>query len=202
MESEYIYRKEGDEYVIYHEGEYVFTPQGNKISTKNKNLASAMAKAMTKGEEISDAKSILCFHFTVLDSKKDEEEIMQEDIEIPFEVLMNDPYLMFRQPSPIRQLIAQYFSENLPAMLSKLPFHKKLAFFTMARSCNTNMLPFYILHDIVGEDDVKACKESFFEDMEEYLEDFFDTKKEAKAFLKRITPVINTYVKYMSYDEV
>ena len=58
------------------------------------------------------------------------------------------------------------------------------------------------MSDVVGKEDVKECKDSFFEDLLEYLYDFFDTKKEAKAFLGRIKPVINTFIKYMSYEEV
>lgn len=202
METQFSYRKEDNEYVLYQNDTCVLTPEGNKVSTTNKDLAARLVKAMEQEEHYGDAKSLLCFHFTVLDSKKDEIEIMKEPIEVPFEELMNDPYLMFRQPSPIRQAYAQYFSDGLPSYLSNLPFHKKLAFFTMACSCESKMLPYYIMSDVVGEEDVKACKDSFFEDLLEYLYDFFDTKKEAKAFLGRIKPVINTFIRYMSYEEV
>lgn len=202
MDPTFSYRKEDNEYVIYQDDTCIVTPEGNKVSTANEDLAAGLVKAIEQGEHYRDAKSLLCYHFTYLDSKKDKEEIMREPIEIPFEELMDDPYLMFRQDSPIRQVIAQYFCDGIPAYLSKLPFHKKLAFFTMAYSCNTKMLPYYIMFDVVGEDDVEACREAFFDDLLEYLYDFFDTEKEAKAFLEAITPVIDTFIKYMSYDEV
>ena len=202
METKFNYKKEENKFVIYQNDTCVLTPQGNKVCTVNKALASELVKALNKGEDFGDAASILCFHYTILDSRQDEEEIMQEEVETPYEMLMNDPYLMFRQTSPIRQVIAQYFCDALPEHVSKLPFHKRLAFMTMSISCQAYMLPFYIDNDIIGQDDVEACKEEFFDDLIEYLYDLFDTKKKAKAFLKQITPVINTYVKYMSYDEV
>ena len=202
MEPAFSYRIENNEYVLYQNDTCIVTPGGNTVSTTNEDLAAGLVKAIEQGEHYRDAKSLLCFHFTYLDSKKDEEEIMQEPIEIPFEELMNDPYLMFRQDSPIRQVIAQYFCDGIPAYLSKLPFHKKLAYFTMACGCESKMLPYYIMFDVVGQEDVEGCREAFFEDLLEYLYDFFATRKEAKAFLKKITPVIDTFIKYMSYDEV
>ena len=202
MAAKINYRKDNNEYVLYQDDTCILTPQGNRVCTTNEALASELVKAMEHGEDFGDAKSILCFHYTVLDSKQDEEEIMQETVDTPYEMLMNDPYLMFRQSSPIRQAIAQYFCDALPVHISNLPFHKKLAFMTMSISCQTNMLPYYIDSDILGQGDVEACKVEFFEDLIEYLYDFFDTKKKVRDFLKQITPVINTYIKYASFDEV
>lgn len=202
MQAMFQYRKEGNEYVIYENDMPLLTLMGNKVCTTNEDLAAELVKALKKEEEIDDAKSILCFHFTFLDSQEDKEEIMQEAVDMPLNELMNDPYLMFRQSSPIRQVIAQYFSDALPAHISNLPFHKKLAFMTMATSCQTYMLPYYIDHDIIGKEDAEACKEAFYEDMSDYLYELIGSKQKVKSYLKEVTPVINTYIKYMSYDEV
>ena len=202
MEQQFSYRKEGNDYVFYRDEEPIQLQGSIKITTTNESLAAELLNALQRKEHPGDPTSLLHYHFATLLGKQDEEKYTEEVINLCYDDFLNDNYLMFHQVAPMRQIIAQHFADNLPSYLASLPFHKKSATILFAQTCHSYMLAYYLQIDVLEQENVEDCKDAFLEDLLEFYGDFFDTEEEAASFLKDITPVINTYISYMSYDSV
>ena len=202
MAYKFTYRKEGNEYVFYRDEESVLLEDGIALATVNEDLAAEILKALEKQEHPGDETSILHFHFATLLGKPHEDAYTEEIEGLCYDDLLEDNYLMFRQVAPMRQIIAQHFADNLPAQLASLPVHRKIAIVTFAQTCHSYMLPYYLLIDVIEQENKEECKEAFMDDLLELYEKTLGTEQEAKDFLKVMTPVIENYIRYMSYEEV
>ena len=58
MNPPFGFRNEDDECVLFHDGSFIETPRDYTVSTTKKNLALALVKALERGEDINDVKSI------------------------------------------------------------------------------------------------------------------------------------------------
>ena len=202
MEQHFSYRKEGNDYVFYRDEELIHLCDNTIISTANELLAADLLIALQKKEHPGDPTSLLHYHFATLLEKVDDKINTDEISNLCYDDFLNDNYLMFHQVAPMRQIIAQHFADNLPAFLESLPVYKRMATVLFAQTCHSYMLAYYLIIDVIEQENVEESKEAFLDDLLEFYGDFFDTEDEAASFLKDITPVINTYVRYMSYDSV
>ena len=126
--AKYTYKQENNKYVVYKDGKPLTNPHGIVITTDNEELAKKMEEALKKRKGYTSPKSILTYHYTYsnLKEKYDQEFIVNDfSNSANYDALMGDNYLMFRQPSPVRQAIAVYFEKELPDF--EIEFRKDMA---------------------------------------------------------------------------
>ena len=124
--AEFNYKLEDGKYTLYKDGKPLTNPHGIVITTDkhgivittdNEELAKKMEEALKKRKGYSSPKSILTYHYTYCNLKESygQEFVVNDFSESAnYDALMGDNYLMFRQPSPVRQAIAVYFEKELP----------------------------------------------------------------------------------------
>ena len=209
--AEFNYKLEDGKYVFYKDGKPLMNPHGIVITTDNEELAKNMEEALKKRKGYTSPKSILTYHYTYSNLKENyDHEFIVNDFSnsANYEALMGDNYLMFRQPSPVRQAIAVYFEKELPGCFQMYNLYQLTAVLVVLTAYNSWMLSHYIISDICEklfdeeEDaDYESLKQEFLDDLEEFECDELGGDPDDKAYvkhLKEIGDMIDTFVYYFT----
>lgn len=99
--ADYTYKLENGEYVFYEDGEVLTTPNGAVIKTTNGELANLLLLNLEHNTGFTSPFSFLTCHYAYcnLETQYDLNFIADDFSNcVDYESLMNDDYLMFRQP--------------------------------------------------------------------------------------------------------
>ena len=100
--ANYTYKLEDGEYVFYKDGKVLETPNDVVIKTTNERLAKLLLTNLEHKMDYTAPFSFLTYHYTYcnLEAQFDLNFIADDFSNcVDYESLMNDDYLMFRQPS-------------------------------------------------------------------------------------------------------
>ena len=209
--AEFNYKLEDGKYTLYKDGKTLTNPHGIVITTDNEELAKKMEEALKKRKGYTSPKSILTYHYTYSNLKENyDQEFSVNDFSnsANYEALMGDNYLMFRQPSPVRQAIAVYFEKELPECFKMYNLYQLTAVLVVLTAYESWMLSHYIITDICeklfdeeGDADYKTLKQELLDDLEEFECDELGGDPDDKAYvkhLKEIGDMIDTFVYYFT----
>ena len=187
-------------YYLLDNGEQVTTPNGRIACTKSKELADMLVKNAnaTKGS-YTKSTDLLCYFYSTLDfTMQCNEEQTKEYVQYLTNCLVCDPYLMFRQPCPVRQAIEQFFANHLSETLNELPPHRLVCYIILNTVYQSPMLAQYIVADIIdGEGEYEDLKQEFLDDIKEFC------REEGLIFNRRkYSDMIDKFVAYYTIDEI
>ena len=187
-------------YYLLDNGEQVTTPNGQIACTKSKELADILVKNAnaTKGAYTKPT-DLLCYFYSTLDfTMQWNEEQTKEYVQYLTNCLVCDPYLMFRQPCPVRQAIEQFFVNHLSETLNELPPHRLVCYIILNTVYQSPMLAQYIVADIIdGEGEYEDLKQEFLDDLKEFC------REEGLIFNRRkYSDMIDKFVAYYTIDEI
>jgi len=150
--------------------------------------------------------SLLTYHYTYcnLEAQYDLNFIADDFSNcVDYEALMNDDYLMFRQPSPVRQAIAQFFAKELPENFHNYNLYQLTAILVIHSAFNSWMLSQYIIADMPLYDDedadLEALEEEFLDDLEEFECEEFGCDPEDEAYIRHCEDIKNTITSFLYY---
>jgi hypothetical protein len=210
--AKYTYQQENDEYVFYKDGKPLKTPHKVAVKTTNEGLAKLLLTNLEHNIGYSAPFSFLTYHYTYCNLKAQyTQEFLADDFSncVKAEMLMEDEYLMFRQPSPVKQPIAAFFETELAKNFHQYNFYQLSAVLVIYTAFNSWMLSQYIIADIIeklydDEDaDLKALKEEFLDDLEEYECEEFGCGPEDDEYIrhrKAISQTIDAFVYYFTLE--
>ena len=210
--ANYTYRLENGEYVFYEDDKVLKTPNDVVVKTTKEGLAKHLLTNLEHKMGYSAPFSLLTYHYTYcnLESQYDQNFIADDFTNcVDYEALMNDDYLMFRQPSPVRQAIAQFFAKELPENFHNYNLYQLTAILVIQSAFNSWMLSQYIIADIIeksNEDkdaDFAALKEDFLDDLEDFECEEFGCDPDDDGFirhLKEIGDTIDAFVLYFTFQ--
>ncbi len=209
--AEFNYKLEDGKYTLYKDGKPLTNPHGIVITTDNEELAKKMEEALKKRKGYTSPKSILTYHYTYCNLKEyyGQEFVVNDFSESAnYDALMGDNYLMFRQPSPVRQAIASCFEKELPACFQNYNLYQLTAVLVVLTAYESWMLSHYIITDICEklidkeEDaDYENLKQEFLDDLEEYECNELGDNSYDKAYIKHLKEMgdmIDTFVYYFT----
>ncbi len=209
--AEYKYQLENNEYVLYEDGKVMTTPHGAVIKTEDEDLAKELIEELEAGKGFISPSSLLTYHYTYCNLKEQHDlKTLVDDFSksVNSDVLMNDEYLLFHQPSPIKQAYATFFEQALPEYFQSYNFHQFAAIMVVFAAYDSMMLAYYIIIDIYEkmlEDetaDYQSLKEEFLEDLQEYeLEQFginLDNEDSHDEHIQNISSMIDAFVQYFN----
>jgi len=208
--ANYTYKLENGEYIIYEDGKVLKTPNDVVVKTTKEGLAKHLITNLEHKMGYSVPFSFLTYHYTYcnLEAQYDLDFIADDFSNcVDYESLLNDDYLMFRQPSPVRQAIAQFFAKELPEIFHKYNLYQLSAILVIQTAYHSWMLSHYIIADIIeklyedDDADLDALKEEFLDDLEEFECDELGEDPDDKAYikhLKEIGDMIDTFVYYFT----
>jgi hypothetical protein len=187
-------------YYLLDNGEQVTTPNGQIACTKSQELAGILVKNAnaTKGAYTKPT-DLLCYFYSTLDfTMQWNEEQTKEYVQYLTNCLVCDPYLMFRQPCPVRQAIEQFFVNHLSETLNELPPHRLVCYIILNTVYQSPMLAQYIVADIIdGEGEYEDLKQEFLDDLKEFC------REEGLIFNRRkFNAIIDTFVFYYTLKEL
>ena len=187
-------------YYLLDNGEQVTTPNGQIACTKSQELADILVKNAnaTKGAYTKPT-DLLCYFYSTLDfTMQWNEEQTKEYVQYLTNCLVCDPYLMFRQPCPVRQAIEQFFANHLSETLNELPPHRLVCYIILNTVYQSPMLAQYIVADIIdGEGEYEDLKQEFLDDIKEFC------REEGLIFNRRkYSDMIDKFVAYYTIDEI
>lgn len=187
-------------YYLLDNGEQVTTPNGQIACTKSQELAGILVKNAnaTKGAYTKPT-DLLCYFYSTLDfTMQWNEEQTKEYVQYLTNCLVCDPYLMFRQPCPVRQAIEQFFVNHLSETLNELPPHRLVCYIILNTVYQSPMLAQYIVADIIdGEGEYEDLKQEFLDDLKEFC------REEELIFNRRkYSDMIDKFVAYYTIDEI
>lgn len=187
-------------YYLLDNGEQVTTPNGQIACTKSQELADILVKNAnaTKGAYTKPT-DLLCYFYSTLDfTMQWNEEQTKEYVQYLTNCLVCDPYLMFRQPCPVRQAIEQFFANHLSETLNELPPHRLVCYIILNTVYQSPMLAQYIVADIIdGEGEYEDLKQEFLDDLKEFC------REEGLIFNRRkFNAIIDTFVFYYTLKEL
>lgn len=187
-------------YYLLDNGEQVTTPNGQIACTKSQELAGMLVKNAnaTKGAYTKPT-DLLCYFYSTLDfTMQWNEEQTKEYVQYLTNCLVCDPYLMFRQPCPVRQAIEQFFVNHLSETLNELPPHRLVCYIILNTVYQSPMLAQYIVADIIdGEGEYDDLKQEFLDDLKEFC------REEGLIFNRRkYSDMIDKFVAYYTIDEI
>ena len=188
--AKYTYKQENNKYVFYKDEKPLTNPHGIVITTDNEELAKKMEEALKKRKGYISPKSILTYHYTYCNLKENyDQEFIVNDFSnsANYEALMGDNYLMFRQPSPVRQAIAVYFEKELPECFKMYNLYQ----LTICEK----------LFDEEVDADYETLKQEFLDDLEEFECDELGGDPDDNAYvkhLKEIGDMLDTFVYYFT----
>ena len=187
-------------YYLLDNGEQVTTPNGQIACTKSQELADILVKNAnaTKGAYTKPT-DLLCYFYSTLDfTMQWNEEQTKEYVQYLTNCLVCDPYLMFRQPCPVRQAIEQFFVNHLSETLNELPPHRLVCYIILNTVYQSPMLAQYIVADIIdGEGEYEDLKQEFLDDLKEFC------REEGLIFNRRkFNAIIDTFVFYHTLKEL
>ena len=187
-------------YYLLDNGEQVTTPNGQIACTKSQELAGILVKNAnaTKGAYTKPT-DLLCYFYSTLDfTMQWNEEQTKEYVQYLTNCLVCDPYLMFRQPCPVRQAIEQFFVNHLSETLNELPPHRLVCYIILNTVYQSPMLAQYIVADIIDrEGEYEDLKQEFLDDLKEFC------REEGLIFNRRkYSDMIDKFVAYYTIDEI
>lgn len=204
-------KQEGDGFRLYKDDSPLSTPHGNPVTAESEDLAKKLVEALTKRKGYTSSSSILTYHYTYCNLVADySQEFIADDFGkcTNYDNLMNDNYLMFRQPSPVRQAIAVYFEKNLPERFHMYNLYQLAAVLVVHTTTYSWMLSHYIiteicepLYDENNDTDYETLKQEFMDDLEEFeCEELGGDPddKDYKKHLKDISSMIDAFVYYFT----
>jgi hypothetical protein len=205
--AKYSYKQEEGKYLIYKDEKPLSTPHGVSVSADTKELATKLVEALSKRKGYKSASSILTYHYTYsnLAAQYDLEFIANDFSNcVGYDALMNDDYLMFRQPSPVRQTIATYFEKALPERFHMYNYYQLSAVLVVHTVYWSWMLSHYIITDICekldDEDaDYETLKEEFMDDLEEFECDELGGDPDDKEYMKHLKEISNMIDVFVYY---
>lgn len=191
--ADYTYKFENDEYVFYEDGKVLTTPDGAVVKTTNEDLAKLLLSDLEQNVGYMSPATLLTYHYTYCNLLM---EYTQESLADEFteysraEMLLDDEYLMFHQPSPIKPAVASFFEKQLAEDYHSYNLYQLAAVLVINCAFNSWMLSQYIIADIIipysndEEADFEAMKEEFLDDLEEYECDELGWDPEDKAYIQ------------------
>ena len=211
--ASYNYKLEDGIYTLYKDEKPLTNPHGIVITTDNEGLAEKMEEALKKRKGYTSPKSILTYHYTYCNLKETHGRklVVNEFSEYAnYDALMEDEYLMFHQPSPIKTAYAEHFAKELPERFQMYNLYQLTAVLVVLTAYDSWMLSYYIITDICEklfdeeEDaDYETLKQEFLDDLEEFECDELGADPDDKAYikhLKEIGDMIDTFVYYFTID--
>ena len=210
--ANYTYKLENGEYVFYEDDKVLKTPNDVVVKTTKEELAKHLLTNLEHKMGYSAPFSLLTYHYTYcnLEAQYDLNFIADDFSNcVDYESLMNDDYLMFRQPSPVRQAIAQFFAKELPENFHNYNLYQLTAILVIQSAFNSWMLSQYIIADIIlpyNEDedaDYDSLKEEFLDDLEEYESEELGWDPEDETYEKRrqlMSDMIEAFAYYFTFQ--
>lgn len=192
--SDYTYKLENNEYVFYKDGEVLKTPHDAVVKTNNEDLAKQLLKNLENNPDYTSPTSLLTYHYAYCNLNAEfSKEFIADDFSrcASYDTLMDDDYLMLRQPSPVRQAIAVFFEKELPENFHNYNMYQLSAVLIISTVFRSWMLSQYIIADIIlpyNEDedaDYDSLKEEFLDDLEEYESEELGWDPEDETYEKR-----------------
>ena len=207
--ANYSYKQEDGKYLIYKDEKFLSTPHGNQISADTEELATKLVEALSKRKGYKSASSILTYHYTYsnLAAQYDLEFIANDFSNCAdYDALINDEYLMFRQPSPVRQAIATYFEKDLPECFHMYNYYQLTAVLVIHTAYYSWMLSHYIITDICeklfdkdNDTDYETLKQEFMDDLEEFECDELGGDPDNKEYIKHLKEIGNMIDVFVYY---
>lgn len=207
--AKFSYRQEEDKYLIYKDEKPLSTPHGAPVSAHTEELAIKLVEALSTRKGYKSPSSILTYHYTYSNL------VAQYDLEfiandfsncVGYESLMNDDYLMFRQPSPVRQAIAVFFEKDLPERFHMYNYNQLAAVLVVHTAYNSWMLSHYIITDICeklyeedNDDDYETLKQEFMDDLEEFECEELGGDTDDKYYIKHLNEIANMIDTFVYY---
>ena len=196
--ANYTYKLENGEYVFYKDNKVLKTPNGVVVKTTKEELAKTLLTNLEHQMGYSAPFSFLTYHYTYCNLEAQYDQIfIADDFSncVDYETLMNDDYLMFRQPSPVKQAIAQFFAKELPENFHNYNLYQLTAILVIHSAFNSWMLSQYIIADIIephydDEDaDLEALEEEFLDDLEEFECEEFGCDPDDDGFIRHLKEI-------------
>lgn len=206
--AEYIYKQEGDKFVLYEDGAPLTNPDNVVIATSDEDLAKELVAELKAEKGYTSPASLLTYHYTYCNlEQNDFSEFVEQFCHIAdYERLIWDEYLMLHQDSPVKQVIASYVETDYQELLRSYNLYQLTAILVVFTAYHSLMLSYYIIADICNplmEDesaDYKSLKESFMEDLEDFeREQGYDQDYENyPQHLQNISGMIDAFVYYFN----
>ena len=206
--AEYIYKQEGDKFVLYEDGAPLTNPDNVVIATSDEALAKELVAELKAEKGYTSPASLLTYHYTYCNLERNDfaEFVDQFCHHTNYERLIWDEYLMFRQDSPVKQAIASYMETDYPELFKSYNLYQLTAILVVFTAYHSLMLSYYIIADICNplmEDesaDYESLKESFMEDLENFeREQGYDQDYENyPQHLQNISGMIDAFVYYFN----
>ena len=127
-----------------------------------------------------------------------------------YDAFLWDHYLMFKQPAPVRQAYAVFFSEEYSFMIKSLNKYQFVAIMILHQSYDSWVLPYRIIQDIIELLDSSSyheLKDKFMEELDEYERaEFADAadggdeidEDEYASYRSNLSQAIDKFVYYYS----
>ena len=206
--AEYIYKQEGDKFVLYENGAPLTNPDNVVIATSNEDLAKELVAELKAEKGYTSPASLLTYHYTYCNLEQgDFAELVEQSCQhASYERLIWDEYLMLHQDSPVKQAIASYVETDYPELFKSYNLYQLTAILVVWCAYESLMLSYYIIADICNplmEDesaDYESLKESFMEDLENFeREQGYDQDYENyPQHLQNISGMIDAFVYYFN----
>ena len=205
--AKYSYKLENEVYRLYEDEKPSSTPNGNPIIAESETLAQKLVEAFEKSNDFTAPDSLLTFHYTycnlIADYKR--EDLIADYIGcMCYDNLIGDAYLMFRQPSPVKQAVATYLDDNSMEYFMDMNLYQLTAVLTLYTISHSWALPYYVVADLVehaGTEAYADLKEDFMNDVIECELSEFDVNPD-EAFYKRhlneLSKTIDLFVEYFT----
>ena len=207
--AEYIYKQEGDKFVLYADGAPLTNPDNVVITTSNEKLAKDLVAELKAGRSYTSPASLLDYHYTYCNlEQQDFAEFVEQFCHLAdYERLIWDDYLMFHQESAVKQSIASYLAEfELPEQLRSYNLYQLTAILIVWHSYGSLMLAYYIITNICiplakKDADYESLKADFLEGLKDYECEVFEynhTSKSYKRRMKDTASIIDAFVYYFN----
>ncbi len=206
--AEYIYKQEGDKFVLYEDGAPLTNPDNVVIATSDEDLAKELVAELKAEKGYTSPASLLTYHYTYCNLERNDfaEFVDQFCHHTNYERLIWDEYLMFHQDSPVKQAIASYVETDYPELFKSYNLYQLTAILVVWCAYESLMLSYYIIADICNplmEDesaDYESLKESFMEDLENFeREQGYDQDYENyPQHLQNISGMIDAFIYYFN----
>jgi hypothetical protein len=207
--ADYNYKLEMGEYVFYKDGEVLTTPHGAVIKTPIEDLAKILLSKLEANPDFTSPTNMLTYHYTYcnLNEESTTEEVAEDFANcVNCDVLMNDDYLMFNQPAPVKIAYAQHFAEELPQIFKALNLNQLVAMLVIHEVYDSWMLSYYIIAEIIQKlaesDDFEKYhifKFRFLNNLEEYECEELGIDTDDEDYDKHREELSNTIDAFITY---